>query len=303
MPPPPPEMRREVTTMSLRDHIQAGDFLITGEVAPPKGADFHEMLEEAEHLRGRVHGINVTDLQSAVMRASSLAGCIKLAQAGHDPVLQVVCRDRNRISLQSELLSAAAFGITDFLALTGDYITLGDDQAAKPVFDLDSVNLITAARLLEGGHDLGGNELQGPPPSFCIGCVVNPGLDPLELQIMKLRKKIAAGAEFVQTQAIYEPERLIRFHEMAGDLGVPVMAGLVVLKSAGMARFMNANVAGVLVPDELIERIKGSADRQQEAVAITVELIQALRPHCDGVHLMPLGWTHIVPAILDGAGL
>lgn len=289
--------------MSLREHIDRGEFLITGEVAPPKGTDFHEMLEEAEHLRGRVHGINVTDLQSAVMRASSLAGCIKLKEAGHHPILQVVCRDRNRISLQSELLSAAAFGITDFLALTGDYITLGDDPDAKPVFDLDSVQLITAARTLEQGKDLAGNELQGPPPKFCVGCVVNPGLDPLELQIMKLRKKIAAGAEFVQTQAIYEPERFIRFREMAGDLGVPVMAGIVILKSAGMARFMNQNVAGVHVPDELIERMKNAQDKQQETIAITIELIQALRPYCDGIHLMPLGWTHVIPPILDGCGL
>lgn len=289
--------------MSLREHIDRGEFLITGEVAPPKGIDFHEMLEEAEHLRGRVLGINVTDLQSAVMRASSLAGCIKLKEAGHHPILQVVCRDRNRISLQSELLSAAAFGITDFLALTGDYITLGDDPDAKPVFDLDSVQLITAARTLEQGKDLAGNELQGPPPKFCVGCVVNPGLDPLELQIMKLRKKIAAGAEFVQTQAIYEPERFIRFREMAGDLGVPVMAGIVVLKSAGMARFMNQNVAGVHVPDDLIERMKNAQDKQQETIAITIELIQALRPYCDGIHLMPLGWTHVIPPVLDGCGL
>jgi len=289
--------------MSLREHIDRGEFLITGEVAPPKGTDFHEMLEEAEHLRGRVHGINVTDLQSAVMRASSLAGCIKLKEAGHHPILQVVCRDRNRISLQSELLSAAAFGITDFLALTGDYITLGDDPDAKPVFDLDSVQLITAARTLEQGKDLAGNELQGEPPKFCVGCVVNPGLDPLELQIMKLRKKIAAGAEFVQTQAIYEPERFIRFREEAGDLGVPVMAGIVILKSAGMARFMNQNVAGVHVPDELVERMKNAQDKQQETIAITIELIQALRPYCDGIHLMPLGWTHVIPPILDGCGL
>lgn len=289
--------------MSLREHIDRGEFLITGEVAPPKGVDFHEMLEEAEHLRGRVHGINVTDLQSAVMRASSLAGCLKLKEAGHHPILQVVCRDRNRISLQSELLSAAAFGITDFLALTGDYITLGDDPDAKPVFDLDSVQLITAARTLEQGRDLAGNELQGPPPKFCVGCVVNPGLDPLELQIMKLRKKISAGAEFVQTQAIYEPERFIRFREEAGDLGVPVMAGIVILKSAGMARFMNQNVAGVHVPDELIERMKNAQDKQQETIAITIELIQALRPYCDGIHLMPLGWTHVIPPILDGCGL
>ncbi len=289
--------------MSLRDAIVRRDFIITGEVAPPKGCDLSEMLHEADALRGRVHGINVTDLQSAVMRTSSLAGCLKLQEAGHHPILQMVCRDRNRVSLQSELLSACAFGITDVLALTGDYITLGDDPGAKPVFDLDSVQLIAAARTLETGKDLAGNDLAGDPPKFCVGCVVNPGVDPTELQLFKLRKKIRAGAEFCQTQAVYEPERFIAFREQAGDLGIPILAGIVLLKSAGMARFMNKNVAGVNVPDELIERIKGAENREEESVAITIELIEQLKPHCDGIHLMPLGWTHLIPAILDGCGL
>jgi methylenetetrahydrofolate reductase (NADPH) len=289
--------------MGMREAIASGQFIVTAEVAPPKGIHFEHVLEEAEHVRGRVVGINVTDLQSAVTRASSLGVCIKLREAGHHPILQVVCRDRNRLSLQSELLTAAAFGITDFLALTGDYITLGDDPKAKPVFDLDSVQLIRAARALEQGHDLAGNELEGEPPRFCIGCVVNPGAEPLEPQIMKLYKKVEAGAEFVQTQAVYDPERFQYFMAQVGDLGVPILAGIVILKSAGMARYMNKNVAGVTVPDALIERMQNAKDKQSETIQITIELIQALRPMCQGVHLMPLGWMHVVPPILDGCGL
>ncbi len=289
--------------MGMREVIQSGEFLVTAEVAPPKGTHLDHALEEAELVRGRVHGINVTDLQSAVTRASSLGMCIRLLEAGHHPLLQVVCRDRNRLSLQSELLTAAAFGITDFLALTGDHTTLGDDARAMPVFDLDSVQLIQAARALEQGHDLGGNELEGDPPSFCVGCVVNPGAEPLEPQLMKLRKKLHAGAEFVQTQAVYDPARFEYFMEQVGDIGVPIMAGIVILKSAGMARFMNKNVAGVSVPEGLIDRMANTDDKKRETREITIELIQALRPMCQGVHIMPLGWMHVVPPVLDACGL
>jgi len=289
--------------MGMREAIESGEFLVTAEVAPPKGIDFSHVLEEAELVRGRVVGINVTDLQSAVTRASSLGLCIKLKEAGHHPILQVVCRDRNRLSLQSELLTAAAFGITDFLALTGDYTTLGDDPAAMPVFDLDSVQLIQAARTLEEGHDLAGNELEGDPPRYCVGCVVNPGAEPLEPQIMKLYKKIEAGAEFIQTQAVYDPARFEYFLEQVGELPVPIMAGIVVLKSAGMAKFMNRNVAGVTVPDPLIARMQEAESRKQESAQITIELVEALRPMCQGIHFMPLGWMDVVVQVLDACGL
>lgn len=289
--------------MGMKEAIESGQFIVTAEVAPPKGIHFDHVLEEAELVRGRVVGINVTDLQSAVTRASSLGMCIKLKEAGHHPILQVVCRDRNRLSLQSELLTAAAFGITDFLALTGDYITLGDDPKAMPVFDLDSVQLILAARALEEGHDLAGNELEGDPPKFCVGCVVNPGAEPLEPQLMKLYKKVEAGAEFVQTQAVYDPARFEQFIEKVGDIGIPILAGIVVLKSAGMAKFMNKNVAGVTVPDELIERMANAEDRKAETIEITIELVQALKPMCQGIHFMPLGWMHVVPPVLDACGL
>ncbi len=198
--------------MGLREAIDSGQFIITGEVAPPKGCHLEHMVEEAEFYRGRAHAINVTDIQSAVMRASSLVGCVKLQEAGLSPVLQMVCRDRNRLALQSDLLSAAALGVTEVLCLTGDYTTLGDHPQAKPVFDYDSVQLLKAAsRLMEGKDSayypdrknpdqmVDGEALDGEPPVFTLGCVVNPGAEPLEPQIMKLRKKIDAGAQFCQT--------------------------------------------------------------------------------------------------------
>jgi 5,10-methylenetetrahydrofolate reductase len=290
--------------MALRDAIASGKFIVTAEVAPPKGIHLEHMIEaEAEPCRGRVDGINVTDLQSAAMRASSFAACLKLKQAGFDPIMQMVCRDRNRLSLQSELISAAAFGIDEVLCLTGDYTTLGDHPESKPVFDLDSVQLIHACVRLNEGYDLAGNELEGEPPSILPGCVVNPGANPLEPQLMKLHKKVAAGAKFVQTQAVYDPELFANFMRQVGDIGIPILAGIVMLKSAGMARYMNKNVAGVMVPDEMIDRMKTAEDKVATSIEITVELVKGLRPLCQGLHFMPLGWNQHVPPVLDACGL
>lgn len=289
--------------MSMRQAIESGKFILTSEVGPPKGRHLEEMVEEAEACHGLVDGTNVTDIQSSVMRASSFVGCIKLLEAGIHPVMQMVCRDRNRLSLQSELLSAAAMGITDVLCLTGDYNTLGDHPQSKPVFDLDAVQLLAAARGLMEGHDMAGNELDGEPPEFCLGCVVNPGADPLEPQIMKLHKKIRAGAQFVQTQAVYDPELFANFMRQAGDLGVPVLAGIVMLKSAGMANYMNKFVAGVSVPAEMIARMKETDDKVQTSIEITCELVQGLKDNCQGIHMMPLGWTHHAATVIRECGL
>jgi len=289
--------------MALREAIESGELIVTTEVAPPKGCHLEHMLEEAEHCRGRVAGVNVTDIQSSVMRASSFVGCLKLQEAGLPPVMQMVCRDRNRLSLQSELLSAAAMGITDVLCLTGDYTTLGDHPESKPVFDLDSVQLLQAAQGLTEGVDMAGNELEGDPPQFTLGCVVNPGSEPLEPQIMKLYKKVKAGAQFVQTQAVYDVEKFADFMEQVGNIGVPILAGIVMLKSAGMAKFMNANVAGVKVPDEMIAQMKETDDKVATSIEITVELVRGLQPLCQGVHTMPLGWNKHVVTVLDEVGL
>lgn len=302
--------------MGLREAIDSGQFLITGEVAPPKGCHFEHMVQEAEHYRGRVHGVNVTDIQSAVMRASSLVGCIKLKEAGLPPVLQMVCRDRNRLALQSELLSAAAMGINEVLCLTGDYTTLGDHPQAKPVFDLDSVQLLKAAKRLMEGRDMAyypsrkdpsqmvdGEPLEGEPPVFTLGCVVNPGAEPLEPQIMKLRKKIDAGADFCQTQAVYDADVFARFMDKLGDCPIPILAGVVVLKNPMMGRYMNANVAGVTVPEWMIEALADKETRVEKSIEIHGKLVAELKPLCQGIHMMPLGWDKYVPRILDLAGI
>ena len=302
--------------VGLREAIDSGQFLITGEVAPPKGCHLEHMVEEAGYYRGRAHAVNVTDIQSAVMRASSLVGCVKLKEAGISPILQMVCRDRNRLALQSELLSAAALGVNEVLCLTGDYTTLGDHPQAKPVFDLDSVQLLQAASRLMAGRDLAyypdrknpgqmidGEALEGEPPSYLLGCVVNPGAQPLAPQLMKLRKKIDAGAQFCQTQAIYDADVFEHFLEQLGDCPIPILAGIVVLKTPMMGKFMNANVAGVTVPDWMIEALADKETRVARSIEMHAELIAKLKPMCQGVHMMPLGWDKHVPAILDGAGI
>jgi len=289
--------------MGFKEKVRSGGFVITSEIGPPKGIETAKMLDDAELIRGRVDGINVTDLQSSVMRLGSLAVCSLLKQKGFDPVFQVTCRDRNRLALQSDILSAAALAIENILALTGDYPTLGDHPEAKPVFDLDSVQLLEVIRMLQQGTDMKGNKLEGRPPQFCAGAVVNPGADPIEPQIIKMEKKIAAGAEFFQTQAIYDIKTFEDFLKKTKHLKTPILAGIVLLKSAGMARFMNKNVAGVFVPDELIKEMETTKDKVAQSVEIASRLIKQLKPMCQGIHIMPIGWDKVVPKVLDASGL
>jgi len=276
---------------------------VTSEIGPPKGIETKTLLEDAELIRGRVDGINVTDLQSSVMRLGSLAVCSLLKQKGFEPIYQLTCRDRNRLALQSDLLSAAALGIENVLILTGDHPTLGDHPEAKPVFDLDSVQLLEVTRGLEQGVDMKGNKLIGVPPKFCLGAVVNPGADPLEPQILKMEKKIAAGAEFFQTQAVYNIKTFENFLNKTKHLKTTIMAGIVLLKSAGMAKYMNKNVAGVFVPDDLIKEMEETKDKQAKSVEIAARLIKELKPMCQGIHVMPIGWDRVVPKVLDASGL
>ena len=289
---------------NFSEALQAGKFVVTGEIGPPKGTNVDEMFEEAEHLRGKVAAINVTDIQSSVMRVSSLAVCIKLREMGLEPVLQMVCRDRNRLALQSDLLGAAIWGIENVLCLTGDHVSLGDHKEAKGVFDLDSVTLLKAASTLASGKDMAGNELDGTP-SFFTGAVVSPASEPVEPQIIKMKAKVEAGAKFFQTQAVYDPQQMEDFMKKVSGFGVPVLAGIVLLKSAGMAKFMNANVAGVQVPDALIEEMAsvGKKERKKKSVEIAARLIKQMKDCCNGVHIMPLGWDSLVPKVLDEAGV
>lgn len=294
----------------LQEKLESGEFVFTGEVAPPKGTNVEPVLEEAEeYLKDTVVAVNVTDLQTAVMRAGSLAMCIKLEQMGIEPVFQMVCRDRNRLALQSDLLNASIFGIENVLALTGDHVVMGDHEEAKPVYDLDSVSLLSTIETLEEGYDLGTdrkgnpNELDGAP-SFFKGCCVTPGADEMEPQIMKLEKKVEAGAQFVQTQAVYDPGVFEEFMNRIDHLDVPVLVGMVTLKSAGMARYMNSGVPGVNVPDRFMQRLSDAdkEDRPKVSVEIAGELIGEMKDMCQGAHLMTLGWDRYVPDIIEAAG-
>jgi methylenetetrahydrofolate reductase (NADPH) len=288
--------------MKLTEIFTDSRFVITSEAGPPKGVDTTKMLEDVDLLLGKVDAFNVTDQQSSVMRLGSLAVSLLLKQRGAEPIFQLTCRDRNRIALQSDLLSAYVLGIENVLCLTGDYVSLGDHPEAKPVFDLDSVSLIRAARQLCEGHDLAGKELLGKP-DFCIGAVVSPGADPLEPQIIKMENKMRAGAQFFQTQAVYDLDQFAQFMKQIDGLEVPVLGGIILLKSAGMARFMNRNVAGVNVPEHLINRMEQTKDKAATSVEIAAELVRGMKDLCQGVHIMGLGWERLVPDVLEGAGL
>jgi len=291
--------------MKLSECFEQGKFVITCEVGPSKGIETEKLMEELEPLRDKVDAFNVTDLQSSVLRVGSLAMCRLLREKGLEPIMQLTCRDRNRLGLQSDVLSAAVLSIENLLCLTGDHPKLGDHPEAMPVFDLDSVQLLSAIKGLMNGKDMAGNDLEGPPPEFCLGAAVNPGADPLEPQIMKMEKKIEAGAEFFQTQAVYEVDKFAVFCEKIKHLKAPVMAGIVLLKSPAMAKFMNANVAGIYVPDEIIDELAAvpKEKRVEKSLEISARLIKQLKNLCSGVHIMSLGWERHVPTLLELAGL
>jgi methylenetetrahydrofolate reductase (NADPH) len=290
----------------LKQALENGQFAVTAEMAPPKGTDFAHLVECARAIKGRVHGVNVTDFQSAVMRATSLATCKVLKDEGLEPVLQVTGRDRNRIAIQGELISAGVFGINNMLALTGDHTTVGDHPQARPVFDLDCVGILQAATTLMDGKDMVGNSLKGSP-EFYLGASVTPRYAPVEIQILKMEKKMKAGAKFFQTQAIFDMDTMREFRDKTKHLDAKVLAGIIPLKSPGMAKFMNANVPGIYVPDEVIERMKsvGKENWAQEGIKIAGEFIKQLKEEglCDGVHVMAIGAEENVPAILDAAQL
>lgn len=293
--------------MRLTEYFDRGEFVVTAEIGPPKGFQIEQLLEEAtKHLKGKVHAVNVTDNQSSVMRLGSLATCKALQDRGFDAIFQVTCRDRNRIALQSDILNAAYFGIDNLLLLTGDHTTLGDHPQAKPVFDLDSVSLIHAVKRMEDGFDLAGNPLEGKSPKFAKGAVVSPASDSVDVQLAKMEKKVKAGAEYFQTQGVYEPEKFIKFMEKAKQFGIPVQLGIIIPKSAGMARFMNKNIAGVHIPDYLIDELNADKEKTKAGITgieISARIIKECKEYCQGVHFMALGWESKIPAILDKAGI
>jgi len=294
-----------VPNSKLKQAFDSGKFVVTAEAGPLKGTSITELQEIVQILKGRLDAVNVTDQQSSVMRLGSMAVCHLLKEWGLEPIYQLTCRDRNRIALQSDLLSAWVLGIENCVALTGDLPSSGDHPQAKPVYDLDSVLLLEVIKGLNEGRDMVGNELKGKT-DFFAGAVVNPGADieaSYELQILKMEKKIAAGARFFQTQAIYDPEGFAKFVKRVEQYKIPILAGVIPLKSAGMAKFMNKNVAGVNVPESMIDKISKAEDKTKTGIDMCAELIKSLKGICQGVHIMAIGWEKKVPAILDAAGL
>jgi len=293
--------------MKLTELFRQGKFVITSEVGPVKGCSRvnggppPEFIQEALNIKDYVHAVNVTDNQSAVMRLGSLAASLLLKQYGLEPIYQLTCRDRNRIALQSDLMSACTLGIDNVLCLTGDHIKLGDHVAAKAVFDVDSVQLLRIARGLNQGRDMVGNALT-QPTNLALGAVVNPGFEPLDLQLLKMEKKIEQGAEFFQTQAVYDPKLFETFARRVESFSVPIQYGLVVIKSPKMAKYMNEHVSGITVPESLIKELESAPQGglKAKAAEITLRLARQMGPMVQGIHFMPLGWSDIIPQVLEG---
>jgi len=295
-------------TKPFREALRTKDFIITAEVAPVKGADVSKMVEHIELLRDKVDALNVTDNQNSVMRYPSLGACLLIKERGGEPILQVTCRDRNRLAIQADLLFAWSRGITNVLCLTGHSIDVGDHKEAKPVFDLDSVQLIHLVHILNSGKDMVGNKLIGGT-DFCIGTSATPSSDPIEPQFIKVQKKLEAGVDFIQTQAIYELDDLKRLMELVRkvDGGVKVLAGIMPLIDLAMTKYMSENMPGIFVPQYLIDEL-GQAPEGTEAskgMEIAARTIRQIKEEkiCDGVHIMLTGREEGIPEVLEAAGL
>ncbi|MFC1961585.1 methylenetetrahydrofolate reductase [Chloroflexota bacterium] len=288
----------------FEEKVNSGEFIITTEVGPPKGVDLAEMEHHIDLLKDRVDAINVTDHQSSVMRYPSLGGCLLVKEHGGEPIFQMTCRDRNRLGLQADLLFAYSRGVTNVLCLTGDSVDVGDHKEAKPVFDLDSVQLLKMIRIMEAGTDIAGNEFKGAP-KFCIGASVHPEADFIEAHLLKFNKKVEAGAQFFQTQGIFDLASLRRFMQYASQFDVKILAGIIVLSSAGMARYMNKNVPGIMVPQAIIDELAGVEKGKglQKGIEIAAGFIKTIKEEklCPGVHIMAVGNEGIVPEILEAA--
>jgi methylenetetrahydrofolate reductase (NADPH) len=288
----------------LKAAVQRGDFLITAEVAPPKGANPAHMLEMARLLQGRVHAVNITDGSRAVMRMSSFASSVLLRQEGIEPILQVACRDRNVIGLQADLLGAQALGLQNVLALTGDPVKAGDHPTARPVFELESVRLLSLIRSLNAGIDANEKPLTDGATDLFAGAAVDPQSGSWSGLQRRFERKLAAGAQFFQSQLISDFDRLEKFMTQVASAGnKPILAGIFLLKSAKNAQFLNRCVPGVQIPDSIIERLANATDPLQEGVAIAAEQVQQASNLCHGVHLMAIKREDLIPQILDRAGI
>jgi len=288
--------------MIISELAKQKPFIITSELTPPKGPDYGNTLKAADSMEPFVDAINVTDGQSAVMRMGSLGVCRLLADRGNEPVFQLTCRDRNRIALQSELLNAFGLGIRNVLCLTGDHVALGDHPDAKQVFDLDSVSLLWAVQRLNEGFDMRKNALNGAT-ELCAGAVVNPNAWPIEPQLLKMERKIRTGARFFQTQAVFDVSKLRPFVDLARRMKVPLLAGVLLLKTPSMARYVNARVPGVEIPENLITELERSADPTKTGIEIAARIIVESKEICQGVHLITGGREELVKEILEKADM
>lgn len=299
------------TPSKLEKILDSGALAVTSECGPPRGSDPGAITQKAEMIKDYVDAINITDNQTSVTRLCSLAACIHLKQMGLEPVLQMVVRDRNRIAIQSDILGAASFDIYNMLCLSGDHQQFGDNPQGQNVFDLDSMQLLqTVRRMRDEGKFLGGDDIRRPPRMF-VGAAANPFADPFEIRVPRLAKKIAAGAEFIQTQCIYNLEKFEEWMKLARDRGlhekVRILAGVTPFKSAGMAKYMKNRVPGMDVPDDVVKRMSGvpKENQPQEGIDICVETITRLQ-ECEGVsgfHIMAIEWEEKVPEIVERSGL
>ena len=289
----------------FKEALNSGEFVITSEIGPPKGTNIEKMHHHIDILKDKVVAMNVTDHQSSVMRFPSIGGCLAVKERGGEPILQMTCRDRNRLALQAELLFAYTRGVMNVLCLTGDAVPVGDHKEAKGVFDLDSVQLLRTIRQLESGKDIGGNDLDGAV-EFCAGAIVTPEANPIEPQLLKFEKKVEAGAEFFQTQAIYDLDNFAKFMKYAREFPVKILAGIVLLTSARMAKHMTENGPGIFVPQNLIDELAAAPKGEaiNKGIEIAGRMIAALNKDsiCDGVHVMAIGREELVPDILTAAG-
>jgi 5,10-methylenetetrahydrofolate reductase len=286
----------------LSELTERGEFVITCELGPPKGTNVQDFLDRADLVRDCVHAINVGDNARAVMRAGSWAMCHLLKSRGIEPVMEVTTRDRNRLALQADLLGASILGIENVLLDSGHDPAIGDHIEARPVHDLDCASLAAAARTLTEGQDMAGHVLDGTP-ELCVGVMATPGLEPVEAHLEEVRRAVAQGAQFIQTQPVYDPQLLERFIESVSHLNVPVIVGHMMLKSVSMASFINCNLRGVSVPERLVRRLEGLRREElvEASLRLSIDILREIKPMCQGVHFMPAGWERYVARVVEEA--
>lgn len=289
--------------MSFKEQLESGKFVVVAELQPPKGNDLSEIYEYAELLKGRVDAVNVPDLQNAIMRLGSLSVCTLLKTKGIEVIFNLSCSHRNRLALQSELLNASALGLKNILLLQGDHPSIGDHFEAQAVSDLDVMGLLGAAKRLQEGYDLMGNDLQGKP-QFFVGTQVNAAAKGhvLDLEIMDMEKKIRLGVDFFFTHSIYDATLFETFIKRVAPFKVPIIVGITLLKSVGMARYVNKHVEGAFIPDSIIDQLMKASDKQRASIEIAGRLVKDLMPLCQGVQIIPIGWERQIPALLDEIG-